>query len=253
MVCIAAATAEGQTHVTPRRKPKFKTIYFKSDFNQSAGDLLNHAEVLFGCPTLNQGILITLDDGPSGTTMTILETMKKANITSLFFLSTKKLKSYRDVIHKILHDGHEIGFLIPDLDHSLVSSEDLIETISLAETALEKIVPNVFPRYLRFATGAITRELSNVTSSMGYTVVLWNAATQRLDGPDSNLDVEVAKSSLAHIPKHGAILSLTEHTKITDLLFKQINDDLDKPLSEKYFNNIFMTPEACFGKQVQLE
>lgn len=204
--------------------------------------------VVFGCPSMAPGMLVTLDDGPTTKTNGLLTILKDKNMTAVFFLNPTRLSLFPKTVERIVDEGHEIGFLISDAETSLRYGEvGLYESIEGYKRTLDNIVTGISPKFLRLASGAVTKEFLNVTSALGYTVVLWNAATQRIDGKDVKHDIEITESSFAHVPKHGAILSLSENTKITQSLLQQIVQEHHKPAHERFIRGPFVTPRDCFG------
>ena len=55
------------------------------------------------------GVLITIDDGPSEDTEKILEVLNRNNIKAIFFCTGKNIEKYPANFQKIVKSGHVIG------------------------------------------------------------------------------------------------------------------------------------------------
>lgn len=53
--------------------------------------------------------LLTFDDGPDENTISILNTLKKHNISAIFFLIGNKIEKSPEIVQKIISEGHFIG------------------------------------------------------------------------------------------------------------------------------------------------
>jgi len=69
-----------------------------------------YPDALFRIKTTQKHLFLTFDDGPDpGSTLQILEILRKHNINATFFCNGRAAKEYPDLINRIKSQGHLIG------------------------------------------------------------------------------------------------------------------------------------------------
>lgn len=218
MICIAAANY--QTGFRSDARPKYQSI------NQASG-------ILFGCPSLTEGFLLTFDDSPMSDVDELLNVLKPNNVTALFFFSIEKLQRSSQIAEKILRDGHELGISVHDGDGSSNSAEIFQKNIKAAELAMINAT-NVTPRFLRPFNKTIDKAHLKAASSMGYTVVMWNAVAKDIISENEN----GMKYLSINYPRLGGILRLPEISKYYNNWLKDLFQQGYEP---------FISTRRCFG------
>ena len=113
-------------------------------------------------------VLLTFDDGPDpDNTQKILDILNEHNIGALFFLIGRKVETNKDIVQKVIEEGHLIG------NHSyshnnlmaFYSTNALIKDITKAEEMLDSISldrPKLFRPPIGYTTPNYTRALKRL-------------------------------------------------------------------------------------------
>lgn len=109
-------------------KPKFKEIKPQISFNQK----LNYykpkqIKIQNINPSIisNKTIYLTFDDGPSYLTEKILNILKQENVPATFFLTSRQIDKYKDVVKRMQAENHTVALHTSTHIYSYVySSED---------------------------------------------------------------------------------------------------------------------------------
>lgn len=104
----------------------------------------------------------------------VLDTLKKNNVKSTFFLSGPWAKKYPEFPRRIVSEGHEIashGHRHIDLDRE--SPGTVKDEIMAAHQSIKEVT-GVDPKLIRTPNGAWNEMVINVADQLGYTVVQWS-------------------------------------------------------------------------------
>jgi peptidoglycan/xylan/chitin deacetylase (PgdA/CDA1 family) len=120
-------------------------------------------------------VTLTLDDGPSTHTESILDILAQKNARAIFFMLGENVKKYPAVTRKVIEQGHVIG------NHSY--SHPYLTKISVedARKQLEdtsKLIADttgVLPPYFRPPYGAFNESTILVATQLNMKVVMWSA------------------------------------------------------------------------------
>ena len=149
-------------------------------------------------------LAMTFDDGPHPSlTPKLLDILKQRNIKATFYVVGKNAKAYRQIIRRILEEGHEIG------NHtwthaSLTSrSDDQIRSeLKMSEDALVAAA-GYRPHTIRPPYGATNARIKQMLySEFGYSTIMWSVDPQDWRRPG----VSVVTSRLVNGAHKGAIL-----------------------------------------------
>lgn len=119
----------------------------------------------------------------------VMDTLKKYDIKSTFFLSGPWVLQYPEYPKRLVHEGHEIashGNNHIDLDRE--SKEKVKEEISAAHGAIKQIT-GVSPKMIRTPNGAWNDMVLSVADALGYKVIQWS--TDSLDWKKPGVDAIV--------------------------------------------------------------
>ena len=144
-------------------------------------------------PVGNKVIYLTFDDGPSGYTNTLLDTLKKYNVKATFFVTSNGSDS---TIKRAYQEGHSIG--IHSYSHKYEeiykSEEAFFKDVDKVNKRIKRITGE-YSRILRFAGGSsntvsrfnkgIMTRLSKEVELRGYKYFDWNVSSSDTTTKDS--------------------------------------------------------------------
>lgn len=167
------------------------------------------AEPVYRVETEQKVVAITFDDGPHPKkTAKILAVLEKYGAAATFFVVGKNAEYYPDVICEVVSAGHEVanhtyshatlGRCGADkIEREILSAEESILCACGAKTKL-----------LRPPEGSCSREVMNVASRLGYSVILWNIDTRDWAHKGAEEIVENVKKNV----RPGSIILFHDYT-----------------------------------------
>lgn len=126
-------------------------------------------------------IYLTIDDGPSPVTPSILEILEKEKVKATFFVVGASCIKYPQYLKEIYQKGHLIGnhsyshrykSIYKDFNH-------FVEDFKKAQDTIYKII-GIKPKYYRFPGGSLSRvspQIKKFFDANGIVYVDWNAIT----------------------------------------------------------------------------
>lgn len=136
---------------------------------------LNTPAVISRVEMREQLVALTFDGGPMpGNTDAILDILKREKIRATFNIVGERAHKYVETFRRTSAEGHEIGNnswsrpTLADLTASEVSSE-----LRRTDDFIERVTTKR-PRYVRPPHGDVSADVLNVSSSLGYDVLLWS-------------------------------------------------------------------------------
>lgn len=130
-------------------------------------------------------IYLTFDDGPSKTTLEVLDVLDSYNIKGTFFIIGSLAEENPKIIMEIYQRGHLIGnhTYSHKSDEIYASESNLIDEINKTNKVIKEIVPEYDEKIFRFPYGSFKyKSLEKTVERMGYSHFNWN-----LDAGDSGL------------------------------------------------------------------
>jgi len=121
-----------------------------------------------------QYVALTFDDGPSAYTISILDILKRYNISATFFVVGSEVKKFPDIIQRIYREKHIIGnhtWNHPDI--TTLSRNELWKEINSTNIQIEKIIGHS-PDLFRPPYSSINDKNADAIKKFGMTSVLWN-------------------------------------------------------------------------------
>jgi len=196
--------------------------------------LFNH----FYWQTTNNKILLTFDDGPNpGTTEKILNTLNKLKITSLHFCVGENLERHKNLVNKILIEGHAIGnhtYYHKTLT-SLSTKESLEEIRSVNSLMRNDYSYNI--KYFRPPYGRINFKTKKIVNETRMKCVMWNLITY-----DYKNDIKRVKFSIDNYMQNNSIIVLHDNNKSSDFIVDSIKYIADTAAAKGFE---FGVPEEC--------
>lgn len=149
-------------------------------------------------------ISMTFDDGPHPSlTPRLLDMLKQRNIVATFYVIGVMVRSYPDILRRIVDEGHEIGnhsYRHPNLAN--LSNSRLFEEIDRTSDAVDRVV-KATPTTMRPPYGALTRRQRNLLhSSREMPTVLWSVDPSDWRRPGSS----VVRDRILRGAHNGAIV-----------------------------------------------
>ena len=119
-------------------------------------------------------VALTFDDGPSAYTISILDILKRYNISATFFVVGSEVKKFPDIIQRIYREKHIIGnhtWNHPDI--TTLSRNELWKEINSTNIQIKKIIGHS-PDLFRPPYSSINDKNADAIKKSGMTSVLWN-------------------------------------------------------------------------------
>lgn len=117
-------------------------------------------------------IYLTFDDGPSIYTPILLDLLKKYNVKATFFTVAKFSKNNKDIVKRIIDEGHLIG--MHSYKHTSAHLEGIISTYKDFKNSLKVMNDFTNPIYYRPPWGAVNLSSMYLIKKYKLKLVLWN-------------------------------------------------------------------------------
>jgi len=203
-------------------------------------------------------VYLTFDDGPSKRTAEILDILKKENIKATFFIIGKEGNKEKDLMRRIVEEGHTIGIhTYSHVYESIYSSvenylEDFHKTYKLIVDTT-----GVRPEVFRFPGGSINpynaRYYEEIIAEMmrrGFTYYDWNASSGDANARaaansvynntiqssgDKDRIILLMHDSISKTYTVAALPGIIEYYKAKGFRFERITNDVS-PIAFNYLN-----------------
>jgi peptidoglycan/xylan/chitin deacetylase (PgdA/CDA1 family) len=125
--------------------------------------------------TGSSAVALTFDDGPGGNTAQVLDLLKQYGIHATFCVIGRNIAAHRDLIRRIVTDGHTLCNHTWTHDLALRTRSQAQITSELQQTndAIHAIVPNAPIKYFRNPGGNFSPLTISVAASMGMKSIYW--------------------------------------------------------------------------------
>lgn len=126
----------------------------------------------------NNYIYLTFDCGyEAGYTLDILTTLRKNNVKATFFITGHYLNSSRDIVKKMIDDGHIIGnHTYSHKDFTASSESEIINDVKKLEDNFYKEFNINMSKYVRPPRGEYNEMSQRTLANNGYKSVFWSLA-----------------------------------------------------------------------------
>ncbi len=123
-------------------------------------------------------VLITIDDGPTKQSNSILETLAKHNAKAIFFVNGVHNKDNPNTMAEILKAGHSLGNHTWDHPNLKKLSEEKIKKEIESDTELIKKLTNETPKFFRPPFGVSTKYVRDLVKKDGMIYMNWSGAAK---------------------------------------------------------------------------
>lgn len=174
-------------------------------------------------------VLLTIDDGPlnSKTLDSILTTLKEYDIHALFFVVGNKASVNKELLKKIIDDGHTVGnHTWSHSDMKKMSLATAKSEITRANTFLAPYLPNNSVRFFRPPYGNYTDAIKTYAQEQGLLFMTWS-----LGGEDWLKKYQSPEALTSHVLSGvapGSNILLHEHRWTSEALPGIIQGLLEK-------------------------
>jgi peptidoglycan/xylan/chitin deacetylase (PgdA/CDA1 family) len=148
-------------------------------------------------------LALTFDDGPSESTLALLELLAQHNVKATFFMCGQNVRRYKEIACEVLAGGHEIGNHTDS--HAALyfkSPEFIYRELALAQQSIGQVT-KATPTLFRAPYGVRWLGLGRVQERLNLTGVMWTAIARDWKWPASRISRLLLKKAV-----NGAILCL---------------------------------------------
>ena len=149
-------------------------------------------------------IALTFDDGPTATTVSILDTLEAYNARATFFIVGRNIAAHQDTIRRAVGLGCELGS--HTWFHKKLTSMSASELVEDAERVSDALfdVAGVRPVFVRPPDGSYSAATNSSVGSMGMATAYWS-----IDPKDwSHRNAETTRTRVLDAVKDGSIILL---------------------------------------------
>ncbi|UQZ80890.1 Peptidoglycan-N-acetylglucosamine deacetylase [Paenibacillus konkukensis] len=158
--------------------------------------------VIYSGPRSEKKVALTFDDGPDAKfTNQILDILKREQVVATFFVTGEHASAHKDVMKRIVENGHEVGNHSWDhQDLTKMDEQQLKDEIDKTDAVIQGFTgrPSTL---LRPPYGAISKQVVDHAES-NHKLIFWSVDTRDWQGYTSEKIMETFKKEL----KPGAII-----------------------------------------------
>jgi peptidoglycan/xylan/chitin deacetylase (PgdA/CDA1 family) len=177
-----------------------------------------HINSVNSLDTIDKKVMLTFDDGPCESTISVLEILKKNQVNALFFLIGKNINNNEYIVKQIIDDGHSIG------NHSfshhfwfdIWSTKKVITDIAQCQEIIEKYQPN--KNLFRPPYGVTNPNIARALKKLGLKSIGWNIRSY-----DTSIkDIEKINARILSQLKPGGIILLHDRLDFMPELLEKL-------------------------------
>ena len=142
-------------------------------------DQLRQYDAAYIGDTTRKVLYLTFDAGyENGCTEKILDILKKHDVKAAFFLTGHYLDQNRDLVRRMVSDGHIVGnHTMHHYDMSKLSDRDAFaKELQDLEELFTSVTGKELPKFYRPPQGIYSRENLQMAKELGYKTVFWSLA-----------------------------------------------------------------------------
>jgi peptidoglycan/xylan/chitin deacetylase (PgdA/CDA1 family) len=129
-------------------------------------------------------VAITFDDGPSNSTIDLVNLINKYNVKATFFLLGNNVKRYPQAVKYIYENNYEIGnHSYSHSDFTKISIDEVEYEIDKTQEVIYDLIQS-YPKVFRFPYGKYNDYILNF---INYPIILWNCDSEDWRSLDKNI------------------------------------------------------------------
>lgn len=185
-------------------------------------------------------IYLTFDCGyENGYTLSMLDTLRENDVKAIFFITGHYLKSSKEIVKRMIDDGHLIGnHTFNHKDFSRSSNKEILEDIQKLETEFYNEFNINMSKYVRPPRGDFDERSLRLLNDNGYKSVFWSLAYVDWDKNRFNGNDYSYKNVMNRIHNGAIILMHTVSKDNENDLNKIINKLKNDGYVFKSINNV---------------
>ena len=174
----------------------------------------------------SSGVILTFDQGyENGYTESILDTLKEKDVKAVFFLTGDYAKRNRELVKRMIAEGHIIGNHGMEHKSMPTLSPDAAKNEIMSLHDYVKQEYGVEMKYFRPPCGEYSERSLAVCQSLGYKTLLWSFAYCDWD-VNNQLDVNTAYAKATSAAHDGAIYLLHSVSATNAEILPRVIDEL---------------------------
>ena len=177
-----------------------------------------HVNSVNSLNSVDKKVMLTFDDGPCNTTISVLEVLKKNQVKALFFLIGKNIKGNEPIVKQIVEQGHFIG------NHSyshhfwfdIWNTKKVVTDLAQCQELIECDQPD--KKLFRPPYGVTNPNIARAIKKLGLTSIGWNIRSY-----DTSIkDIEKINKRILSQLKPGAIILLHDRLDFMPELLEKL-------------------------------
>ena len=168
-------------------------------------------------------IYLTFDAGYiNENVISILDTLKKENVPSAFFVLQHVLKKNGDTVKRMVSEGHLVcNHTMRHKDMTKLSREEFASELNGLSESYKALIGQSMPKYYRPPEGKYSEENLIWAKELGYKTVFWSFAYADWDN-GAQPELKRAKKKITDNIHNGAVLLLHPTSKTNALLLPEL-------------------------------
>ncbi|MEU5657509.1 polysaccharide deacetylase family protein [Streptomyces sp. NPDC047737] len=161
------------------------------------------AEIVHASDRGDQGVNITIDDGPDPNwTPQVLRLLKDSGVKATFCMVGTQAQAYPDLVKAVVADGHRLCNHTVSHDTTMDTKSEAYQSQQIldAERMIIKASGGVRSQYYRAPGGAFTPYSRQLAASHGMRPLGWNVDSRDFERPGADAMVATVKSEIANGP-----------------------------------------------------
>ncbi len=221
-LCLPSAAASAQSWYVKRekdhRQPRLDTE--QSVISKYGGYYIDASH---GDTCDEKVIYLTFDAGyENGNVSSILDTLKKENVTAAFFILGHLIDAEPTLVRRMREEGHFVcNHTANHKDVTRLSKEGFTEEVRSLEEAYEKLTGEKMKKYFRPPEGKYTEESLAWAEELGYKTVFWSFAYADWDN-GSQPELQRARKKIEDNLHNGSVMLFHPTSKTNAMLLPEL-------------------------------
>ena len=175
-------------------------------------------EMTWRIPQREKCLYLTFDDGPHpSVTLSILDILRKFNVSATFFCVGQNIEKYPEVIEDIISNGHSLGnHTFNHLKGWKTPNATYFENIDQAKALFDNHGGTTL---FRPPYGRIRRSQARYLLQQGYKIIMWHILSYDYD---SSIDIDYCTQKIIKKSRNGSIVVFHDSLKSENQVLKML-------------------------------